>query len=134
MEEIEWDNCVKCGESCPLDGAGYCGECLPQDTGLTVGSEENMRNLERQAAAVMLSTIFDTVANLTESVRDSFMVSVWDSLANLLEYACEIAGCECPNCDDPHNGGECIRGFCAGCRESLNDSAAVWGDMCGECD
>ena len=40
--------------------------------------------------------------------------------------------CECPNCDDPFNGGECQKGFCAQCLVELYWEA-TWGDVCDDC-
>ena len=38
----------------------------------------------------------------------------------------------CPVCEDPANGGECMRNFCWHCLRELGWEA-VWGELCDGC-
>lgn len=50
--ETEWDNCTKCGDSSPLDGAGVCGECANSDLATRLGDVLNTR-LRVEASSVL---------------------------------------------------------------------------------
>lgn len=41
--------------------------------------------------------------------------------------------CDCPACDDPSEGDQCLLGFCSTCWDELNNSEARWGLLCDRC-
>lgn len=98
--------------------------------------EEELTEYLRQAdcLAVYGSVPDDKVREIATELANRAFLLATEIAPDVIE---DVLGpvpdpCECPNCDDPTNGGECMRNFCSVCRDELGHDA-TWPERCDDC-